>query len=82
MTGLKLGLIPDDKPVKLTVTISSALEQRLVEYAQAYSAAIGREIDHRKLVPHMLDRFMRTDRAFKQQRPPLTSPSGAPREPP
>ena len=35
MPKLKLGAIPDDKPVRLTVTLTAELHALLVEYAEA-----------------------------------------------
>ena len=39
MAKLKLGTIPDDKPVKLTIELPAAIHRDLV----AYSDALGRE---------------------------------------
>ncbi|MDR3472411.1 MAG: DUF2274 domain-containing protein [Devosia sp.] len=69
MTKLKLGAIPDDKPVKLTVDLPAAVFQDLRSYAEA----IGRESGQVGLVPArlivpMIQRFMATDRAFGRVR--------------
>jgi hypothetical protein len=65
MAKLKLGTIPDDKPVKLTVELPAAIHRDLV----AYGNALGREtrqgaVDPAKLIGPMLARFMATDRGF------------------
>ncbi len=39
MAKLKLGTIPDDKPVKLTIELPAAIHRDLV----AYGNALGRE---------------------------------------
>ena len=39
MAKLKLGAIPDDKPVKLTIELPAGVHRDLV----AYAAALGRE---------------------------------------
>ena len=59
MTKLKLGLIPNDKPVKLTVELPARLHRDLI----AYGEILGREagegpIKPAKLVVPMLDRFI------------------------
>ena len=69
MTKLKLGVIPDDKPVKLTVELSAALYRDLVSYSQALARETGQgAIEPSKLVAPMLARFMMTDRAFAKLR--------------
>jgi len=69
MSKLKLGTIPDDKPVKLTIELPAAIHRDLVAYADA----LGRETDQgvvepAKLIGHMLARFMATDRGFAKLR--------------
>ncbi len=69
MTKLKLGTIPDDKPVKLTIHLAASVHRDLVAYAQA----LGREtgggpLEPAKLIGPMLARFMATDRAFGKLR--------------
>ena len=69
MTKLKLGTIPDDKPVKLTIELPAVIHRDLV----AYGNALGREtgqgaVEPAKLIGPMLVRFMATDRAFAKLR--------------
>ena len=69
MSKLKLGTIPDDKPVKLTIELPAAIHRDLV----AYGHALGREtnqgvVEPAKLIGPMLARFMATDRAFAKLR--------------
>ncbi len=69
MAKLKLGTIPDDKPVKLTVELPAAIHRDLV----AYGNALGREtgqgaVEPAKLIGPMLARFMTTDRVFAKLR--------------
>jgi hypothetical protein len=69
MTMLKLGTIPDDKPVKLTIELPATIHRDLV----AYGNALGREtgqgvVEPAKLIGPMLVRFMATDRAFAKLR--------------
>lgn len=68
MPNLKLGAIPDDKPVRLTITLTAELHALLVEYAEVHSKQFNRRVPPEKLVPHMLERFIRTDRAFAKAR--------------
>lgn len=78
MAKLKLGTIPDDKPVKLTVELPAAIHRDLV----AYGNALGREtgqgaVEPAKLIGPMLARFMATDRAFAKLRRAGATPQRA-----
>ncbi|QOF73372.1 DUF2274 domain-containing protein [Aminobacter sp. SR38] len=69
MAKLKLGAIPDEKPVKVTVELPAALHKDLVAYAEALSRESGQEIgDPVRLIVPMLQRFVATDRAFTRAR--------------
>lgn len=69
MTKLKLGLLPDDRPVKLSVELPAQLYRDLVAYAAALAAEAGGEpVAPEKLVAPMLTRFMASDRGFSRRR--------------
>jgi hypothetical protein len=69
MAKLKLGTIPDDKPVKLTVELSAAVHRDLVAYGNVLSRETGEgPVEPAKLIGPMLARFMATDRAFAKLR--------------
>ena len=69
MPKLKLGVIADDKPVKLTVEFPALVHRDLVTYAEILARETGQPIpDPLKLVAPMLARFMATDRAFARAR--------------
>ncbi|HMQ93477.1 MAG TPA: DUF2274 domain-containing protein [Amaricoccus sp.] len=75
MTKLKLGRIPDDKPVKLSVELPAQLHRDLI----AYGEVLGREAGHgpieaKRLVVPMLERFIATDRGFAKARRTLSKP--------
>lgn len=75
MAKLKLGTIPDDKPVKLTIELPATIHRDLV----AYGNALGREtgqgvVNPAKLIGPMLVRFMATDRAFAKLRRTESTP--------
>src|SRR3569833_2829920 len=62
---IRLGPLPRTEPVKLTITVSSALKARLDQYALLHAQAWGGEpADAATLLPHMLEHFMARDRAF------------------
>ena len=69
MSKLKLGSIPDDKPVKLTIELPAAVHRNLLAYANVLGRETGQDnVDPTKLVGPMLERFMATDRAFAKLR--------------
>jgi hypothetical protein len=69
MAKLKLGKIPDDKPVKVTIDLPASIHRDLVTYAAALGREIGQgAIEPAKLIAPMLARFMATDRTFAKLR--------------
>jgi hypothetical protein len=69
MPNLKLGPIPDDKPVKVSLEVPAAIHRDLIAYAEVLARETGQPIsDPSKLIPPMLARFMATDRAFAKSR--------------
>ncbi len=69
MTKLKLGVIEDDKPVKLTIELTAAVHRHLVAYANAIGKEGGQVApEPAKLIGPMIERFMTTDRAFAKAR--------------
>jgi hypothetical protein len=73
MAKLKLGVVLDDRPVKLTVELSAATHRDLVRYGQVLAEETGQKpIDIVKLIEPMLVRFMATDRAFARLKKPQT----------
>lgn len=68
MGKLRLGPVLDDKPIKRTVHLSAALDAELGAYAEAYASEFGQKLAVEKLIPPMLERFIRTDRGFSKTR--------------
>ena len=68
MTRLKLGAIPDDKPVKLTVELPADVHRDLAAYAEALARESGQQLDPSRLIAPMLARFMAADREFRKAR--------------
>lgn len=68
MTKLKLGAIPDDKPIKITVELPAELHRDLVTYAEVLSRESGQQVsDPSRLIVPMLQRLA-TDRGFARAR--------------
>ena len=75
MPKLKLGTIPDDKPVRLTIELPAAIHRDLVAYADALGRETGQgAVEPAKLIGPMLARFMGNDRAFAKLRRPASTP--------
>ena len=68
MSKLKLGAIPDDKPVKLSVELPAEVHRDLMAYAEALAQETGQKNEPAKLIAPMLARFMATDRGFAKLR--------------
>ena len=69
MVKLKLGALPDDKPVKISLELPAALHRDLVTYAEILARETGQPISNPvKLIAPMLARFMATDRSFLRAR--------------
>lgn len=69
MTKLKIGLLPDQRPVKVSIELPASVHRDLVAYAAALARETGQPIsDPCKLIAPMLARFMATDRGFAKRR--------------
>ena len=69
MTKLKLGPLPDDKPVKVTLELPATLHRDLVAYAEVLARESGQPaVDPVRLVVPMLEQFIATDRGFAKAR--------------
>lgn len=75
MAKLKIGTLPDDKAVKVSIELPAPVHRDLVAYAEALGRQTGQSIDPAKLIAPMLARFMATDRGFARLRRSLHSPS-------
>lgn len=67
-TKLRLGLIVEDKPVRLTLDLPASVHRDLVVYAEVLSQETGQSTEPAKLIAPMLACFMATDRAFAKAR--------------
>jgi hypothetical protein len=69
MTGLKLGKLPDRTPIKVSISLSSDLHERLRHYAALYLETYGCEEPLTELIPAMLAAFLDIDRSSSRSRP-------------
>lgn len=69
MAKLKLGMLADNKPVRLTVELPAAVHRDLIAYADVLGRETGQSVgEPSRLIAPMLERFMATDRAFSKER--------------
>ena len=82
MAKLRLGPLPDDRPVKRTITFTAALDALIRDYATAIAAQdnLSEAPTIEKLVPIIVERFIATDRAFRA--PLHRVPPAVPHKPP
>ena len=64
MIDLKLAKLPDRTPVKITITVSKALQA----YAELYRETYGEAEPEAELIPYMLESFLGADRGFTKAR--------------
>lgn len=67
MPNLRIGKLPNTESIRLTVTITGELHERLNAYCRMLQAE-GQTTELRQLVPHMLERFIAGDREFARRR--------------
>lgn len=81
MAKLRIGPLPDDRPVKRTITFTAALDALIRDYAAAIAAQDGQSEAPtvEKLVPIIVERFITTDRAFRT--PMHRAPPAVPHKP-
>jgi hypothetical protein len=70
MSGLRLGRIEDEKPVKVTVELSGQTFRALSEYARLHAEENGlsEALPPERLIGPMIVRFMSADRGFAKRR--------------
>lgn len=68
MADLKLKMLPDRTPVKLTIQLLPELADALNAYAAVYEASYGRAEAVADLVPAILASFIESDREFRKAR--------------
>jgi hypothetical protein len=67
MADLKLGPLPNQKVTQVTVMLPELLKEELDAYALEHSRLYG-PVEPAALIPHMLQAFLRTDRAWCSRR--------------
>ena len=78
MTKLKIGAIPDERPVKVSIELPASVHRDLLAYAKAIASETGQPVsDPGKLIAPMLARFMATDRGFVKLRRAVHSPEAS-----
>ena len=74
---LRLGPLPRNEFVKLTIAVPVDVKASLDRYADLHSQLHGEKVDATALIPHMLAAFIERDRGFKS----LTSKNLKPNRP-
>jgi hypothetical protein len=78
MTKLKIGALPDERPVKVSIELPASVHRDLLAYAKAVANESGQAIgEPGKLIAPMLARFMATDRGFAKLRRAAHSPEAS-----
>jgi hypothetical protein len=67
MADLKLGPLPNQKMARVSVILPEPLKEELDAYAVEHSR-LYEPVETAALIPHMLEAFMRSDRAWRSGR--------------
>jgi hypothetical protein len=67
VADLKLGPLPKQSTVKVTIVLPELLKQELDAYAAEHSK-LYEPVETVALIPHMLEAFLRADRAWCSRR--------------
>jgi hypothetical protein len=62
---LRLGPLPKTDTVKVTITVTIALKEKLDQYADLHSQTWKQPVDATMLIPHILEQFVSRDKVFK-----------------
>ncbi|HTO33385.1 MAG TPA: DUF2274 domain-containing protein [Pararhizobium sp.] len=69
MTRLKLSDLADEKPVRLTIEVSTRLHRELLSYGAALNGGDSKGAPPpERLIPPMIERFIATDRSYAKGR--------------
>ena len=66
-TKLRLGPLPRQRLVRMTISLPADLVADLERYAAMHSQLHGEKVDAMALAPHMLAWFLKNDRGFRRQ---------------
>jgi len=69
--SLKLGPIPDQKPVKVTMSLVPDVHAALTDYAALHAREYGRQSSVADIAGLMIEKFLASDRQFKRARKTL-----------
>jgi hypothetical protein len=67
VADLKLGPLPKQSTAKVTIELMELLKEELDAYAAEHSKLYG-PVETKALIPHMLEAFLRADRAWRTSR--------------
>jgi hypothetical protein len=67
MADLKLGPLPNQKTVRVIIMLAAPLKEELDAYAAEHSK-LYEPVETAALIPHMLEAFLHTDRAWRNHR--------------
>ena len=67
MADLKLGRLPKQGTVRITIVLPEPLKEELDRYAAEHSR-LYEPVETATLIPHMLEAFIRTDRGWRGRR--------------
>jgi hypothetical protein len=68
VADLKLGPLPKHRTVRIPIVVSEPLKEELDAYAAVHTRVHGEPVETPELIPHILETFLHTDRAWCRRR--------------
>jgi hypothetical protein len=75
--SLKIGPVVERTPVKIAVCLPPDVHDALADYALLHAREFGRDIPLADLAALMIERFLKSDAAFRRARKSLRQPKAA-----
>lgn len=63
---LRLGALPNNEVVRMTLALPAPLKAQLDTYAELHSNQHGKAVDAQALIPRILEAFLEKDREFQR----------------
>jgi len=63
---IKLGKLPNNANVKVSVSMTATLKAQLERYAELHSQTWEQKVDAAALIPYIVEQFLANDRVFRK----------------
>jgi hypothetical protein len=70
-----LGKLPNNKSVRVSITLTATLKAQLEHYAALHFETYEQKVDPAALIPHIVEQYLANDRAFRKREKELAMKS-------